>query len=65
MYQKGRDQYIKYGYICISQCSGPPRVTLDLTNGGGLVGLLQHPFLPGVKGSDTACRKVRGSLGRR
>ncbi len=32
-------------------CSGPPKVTL--TNGGDLVGLLQHPFLPGVKGSDT------------
>jgi hypothetical protein len=28
-----------------------------------LVGLLQHPFLPGVKGSDTVCRKMRGSLG--
>ena len=44
-------------------CSGPPRVTL--TNGGDLVGLLQHPFLPGVKGSDTVCRKMRGNLGCR
>ena len=43
------------------QCSDPPRVTL--TNGGDLVGLLQHPFLPGVKGSDTVCRKMRGNLG--
>ena len=28
-----------------------------------LVGLHQHPFLPGVKGSDTVCRKMRGNLG--